>query len=123
MTTLVFSQAKILLASLIGENGKTSGEVLDLTPKEGTVRISIAQDPSFFIGESVSFQVDSKAGSGHTTAIVRSRTELEGFRRFGLACEASSLDSQLSRDLIRNFEHLRQHRVQPQKAVRVDLKA
>ena len=116
-------QAKIVRASLVGESGKTSGEVVDLSPKGGTVRIPIAQDPIFFIGESVNFQVDSKAGSGGTTAIVRSRAELDGFRRFGLACEASTLGSQVSSDLIRHFEQLRQHRVQPQKPVRVDLKA
>ena len=118
-----FGQAKIIRASLVGESGKTSGEVVDLNPKEGMVRIPIAQDPSFFIGESVSFEVDSKAGSGRTTAIVRSRAELDGFRRFGLACEASTLGSQLSSDLIRHFEQLRQHRVQPQTAVRVEVKA
>ena len=118
-----FGQAKIVRASLVGESGTTSGEVVDLNPKDGLVRIPIAQDPSFFIGESVSFTVNAKAGSGGTTAIVRSRAELDGFRRFGLACEASTLGSQLSGDLLRHFEQLRQHRVQPQKAVRVDLKA
>ncbi len=118
-----FGQAKIVRGSLVGESGETSGEVVDLGPKDGMVRIPIAQDPSFFIGESVRFKVDSKAGSGHTTAIVRSRAELDGFRRFGLACEAFTLGLQLSSDLIRHFEQLRQHRVQPQNAVRVDLKA
>lgn len=116
-------QPKIVRGSLVGKSGETSGEVVDLGPKGGVVRIPIAQDPSFFIGESVNFKVDSKAGSGRTTAIVRSRAELDGFRRFGLACEASTLGSQLSSSLIRHFEQLRQHRVQPQNAVRVDLKA
>ena len=117
------SQAKTVPGALLGKSGTASGEIVDFGPKDGMVRVPIAQDPSFFIGETVSFKVDSKAGSGQTQATVRSRVELDGFRRFGLAFEASALGSWLSNDLIRHFEQLRQHRVQPQKAVQVDIKA
>ena len=116
-------QPKIVPGSLTGESGEASGEVMDLRLSGGTVRIPIAQDPSFFIGESVGFTIDTKAGKGQARATVRSRTELDGFRRFGLSLEASTLGLELSGVLIRHFEQLRRHRVQPQKAVRVDLKA
>lgn len=115
-------QPKIVPGALIGERGEASGEVIDLRRSGGMIRIPSAQDPIFFIGESVSFTIDTKAGKGQARATVRSRTELDGFRRFGLSFEASTLGLELSGVLIRHFDQLRRHRVQPQKAVRVDLK-
>ncbi len=118
-----FGQANIVRGSLEGESGEASGDVGDFGLTDGMVRIPIAEDPIFFIGESVNFEIISKAGSGRVVATVRSRAELDGFRRFGLEFDAATLGSKLSSDLIQHFEKLRKNRVQPKNAVRVDLKA
>ena len=116
-------QSENVRGHVTGESGQASGEVADFSLNGGAVRIPIAEDPSFFIGESVNFRIDSKMGRGSLLASVRSRTELEGSRRFGLTFAADTLGSQFSRDLIRHFDKLRQNRVEPQKAVRVELRA
>lgn len=118
-----FDKANIVRGSLEGSSGEASGEVADFGMTEGMVCIPIAEDPTFFIGESVSFELISKAGSGRVVATVQSRAELDGYRRFGLELDAATLGSKLSSDLIQHFEKLRKRRVQPKNAVRVDLKA
>ena len=109
-------------ATLGGESGQAFGEVLDLSLKGAAVRIPLSQDPSFFVGEQVSFKVDSNLGSVRVLAAVHARTELDGFRRFGLAFDGSPLlGAKLSAGLLRLFDQRRALRVEPDVTVVVNL--
>ena len=111
-------------AEVSGESGQASGDVLeDLSLKGTAVRIALKQDPTFFIGEKVTLNLHFKqTRSIQVPATVRTRTELDEFRRFRLAfLEPSALRAKLTSGLLRLFNERDAFRVEPDVAVYVTL--
>lgn len=110
-------------ARISGDACQSVGEITDLSLTGATVRIGLEEDAHFAVSENVTVSLDPKRmRSVQVLAIVRSRTELDGFRNFGLAFpNPSILRARLSAGLLRLFNERHSFRVEPTEQDRVDV--
>ena len=112
-----------LQADIRGDHCRASGDVLDLGFRRVALSLSIEQDPVFAIGERITLTLKSETmGSVSVQATIRDRTELEGFRRYGVAFpRPDELRDKLGAKFMRLFNQRRTYRVEPSKKTPVEV--
>ena len=115
---------EVIRATVSGDVCQSTGEVVDLSLKGATVCIALEEDPTFYLSEKVTLTLNSKRmQSVQFLATVQSRTEWDGFRRFGLVFpNPSILRARLGVGLLRMFNERHSFRVEPSAQERVGVK-
>ena len=115
---------EVIRATVSSDVCQSTGEVVDLSLKGATVRIALEEDPTFYLSEKVTLTLNSKRmQSVQFLATVQSRTEWDGFRRFGLVFpNPSILRARLGVGLLRMFNERHSFRVEPSAQERVGVK-
>ena len=114
---------EVLHAEVTGDHGHASGDVLDLGFRRVAVSLSTEQDPVFALGERITLTLKSETmGSVSVQATIRDRTELEGFRRYGVAFPSpDELRGKLGAKFMRLFNQRRTYRVEPSKETPIEV--
>ena len=112
-------------AEVTGERGQASGHVKDLSLTGVAVQIGVEQNAAFVSGEKVTLVIHfDEARSVEAEAIVRTETEMAGFRQFGFAFLApSAIRAKLPAGLLRSFNERAAFRIEPDTPVPVELEA
>lgn len=111
-------------AEVSGERGQAFGRVKDLSLTGAAVQVSVEQTTAFASGEKVTlilhFQQERPV---QVQAIVRTQTDMDGFRQFGFTFLApAAIRAKLPPGLLRFFNERAAFRVAPDGPVPVELK-
>ena len=111
-------------AEIRGKHGQVSGQVTELSVSGADVKLDLAQDHTLSHGETVTLVVSFANGkSVQADAIVRSKTEMDGYLQYGFDFVApSAIRAKLPADLLRLFNERAAFRVEPSVEVRVSLR-